>query len=186
MTVPRRLALAFLRSGAAPSMAHLHGTLLDHLLATEDLLRSWGASEELSRAGLCHAAYGTDGFSPHLLSWRRRGDLAALVGPDVEETVYFYAACDRSFLYPRLSGPGPVCCRDRFLDTTFEPSPSQLTDFVDLTLANEFEIAFGDAPSTGASVWPAWITALVDQMVNRASPGTRQAVARLVPSAVRP
>jgi hypothetical protein len=185
MTVPRRLALDFLRSGPATSISHRNGTLLDHLLATEALLRSWGSTETLSRAGLCHAAYGTDGFAPHLLSWRRRPDLAALVGADVEKTVYFYAACDRSVLYPQLPGAGPVHCRDRFLDTTLVPSAAQLTDFVDLTLANELEIALGDVPSTDPPVPPPWITALVDQMVDRASPAARRGVARLLPSAVR-
>jgi hypothetical protein len=182
MTVPRRRALAFLRSGPACSISHRHGTLLDHLLATGEILGAWGATEELRLAGLCHAAYGTDGFSPHLLSWRRRADLVAVVGTAVEETVYLYASCDRSFLYPQLSRSGPVVFRDRFLHTTFAPSDSQLSDFVDLTLANELEIARGDPPSSvlsdGPSAWPSWFTSLVDQMVHRASPGVRQALSR--------
>ena len=90
---------------------HLNGTLLEHLSATEGLLRSWGASEQLSLAGLVHAAYGTDGFAPFLLPWQNRRPLARVVGPAVEEIVYLYASCDRSSVYPQLSADGPVAFR---------------------------------------------------------------------------
>src|ERR1700684_4210904 len=109
MTVPRQRALDFLRSHAADTTTHLNGTLLDHLLATEGLLRAWGSSEGLCLAGLCHATYGTDGFAPCLAPWEDRTVLAAVIGGDVEDTVYFYASCDRSLLYPQLSRKGPVC-----------------------------------------------------------------------------
>jgi hypothetical protein len=59
-------------------MPHLRGTLFDHLVATEDLLRSWSADEDLCQAGLCHAAYGTDGFAPFLVPWDDRGLLVAV------------------------------------------------------------------------------------------------------------
>ncbi|HXQ75691.1 MAG TPA: hypothetical protein VN791_04280 [Acidimicrobiales bacterium] len=173
MTVPRELALEFLRSRSADTMTHLNGPLLDHLIATEELLRAWGASEELCLAGLCHATYGTDGFAPFLLPWDQRHVLAEVAGRDVEETVYLYASCDRSRLYPQLSGEGPVRFRDRFRDTTFEPSATQLRDFVDLTLANELEIALGSDARRKAppSARPAWIGPLVEQMEKRASTG---------------
>ena len=180
MTDRRRRALDFLLSRSADRVPHLNGNLLDHLVATEELLRGWGAPEGLCRAGLCHATYGTDGFAPNLLPVSDRAVLAAAVGTAVEETVYFYAACDRSFLYPQLPGRGPVLWRDRFLDVIVEPSATELRDFVDLTLANEIDVARGGPRAAGPIDLPPWIGPLVDQMGDRASPGVREGAAREV------
>ena len=136
----RSAALAFLDEHNAASVEHLQGTLLEHLLRVEDLLRRWGGSEALALAALCHATYGTDGFAPNLLELDGRDRLREVIGPEAEETVYFYASCDRAVVYPRLADD-PVRYRDRFTDTEFDATPSQMRDFVDLTVANEVEIA---------------------------------------------
>jgi len=180
---PHRSALDFLASRSAHEMPHLNGTLLAHLLATEELLRSWGSPEELCLAGLCHATYGTDGFDPFLVAPDDRGVLRAVVGAEVEETVYLYASCDRSVVYPQLAGDGPVRFRDRFRRRTVAVTDDQLRDFVDLTLANELEIAGHDE----ASEPPAWIGPLVALVERRASPGARRgAQDRLGGDRVRP
>jgi hypothetical protein len=147
-------------------------------------VRRWGCPDELCLAGLCHAAYGTDGFAPHLVSWRHRNVLAGAlgeVGVSVEEIVYLYCACDRSLLYPQLTGDAPVTFRDRFLDLTRALPEAPLGNFADLTLANELEIATagrdGDTPS---SRLPTWIGPLVQQMQHRASPGARRGALSLL------
>jgi hypothetical protein len=173
MTDPRQRALDFLGSRGADTISHLNGTLLDHLLATESILRGWGSGETLCLAGLCHAAYGTDGFAPHLVSWHDRHVLAAATGLEVEETVYLYASCDRSLVYRQLPGDGPVSFRDRFLGRTNLSSEAELRDFVDLTLANELEIAV--SASSGSEA-PPWFIALMDQIETRASPAARHGV----------
>ncbi len=167
---PHPAALDFLLSRWADEVPHLNGTLLAHLLATEELLRSWGSSEELCLAGLCHAVYGTDGFAPYLVPSDDRGVLPALVGAGVEETVYLYASCDRSVVYPQLAGDGPVLFRDRFRQQTVIPTDAQLRDFVDLTLANELDVA----GQVEASDPPGWIGPLVALMETRASPRARR------------
>jgi len=174
---PRDEALDFLRSHAAHTIAHLNGTLLAHLLATEALLRSWGASEDLCRAGLCHAAYGTDGFAPRLLPPDDRARLAQVVGEDVEEIVYRYASCDRAVVYPQLAGDGPVSFRDRFRDETVPATDAQIRAFVDLTLANELDVALSGRPRSAAP--PDWIAPFVGQLEHRASPRVRRAARRL-------
>jgi len=162
-------------------MPHLNGTLLDHLLATEELLCSWGSSPELCLAGLCHATYGTDGFAPFLVSWDDRPLLAEVVGVDVEAIVYLYAACDRGVVYPQLAGAGPVQFRDRFRRQTFEASGAELRDFADLTLANELDIALGDRGAAGAGAGaPGWIGPLVEQVQPRARPEARQGAMALL------
>jgi hypothetical protein len=181
---PRAAALDFLRSRSADAAPHVHSTLVDHLIGTERLLRRWGCRQELCLAGLCHAAYGTDGFAPHLVSWHQRDILAAAlgeVGPAVEEIVYFYASCDRSVLYPQIAADGPATFRDRFLGATFEPSELQLRDFADLTLANELDIATkGAGRVTKAADLPVWVGPLVEQMQRRASPRARRGALALV------
>jgi hypothetical protein len=167
-------------------MEHLNGTLLEHLMATEELLRSWDSPEDLCLAGLCHAAYGTDGFAPCLVSWHDRDVLVRAIGAAAEEKVYLYASCDRDLLYPQLSGAGPVMFRDRFLSRTLEPTDDQLQDFVDLTLANELEIAISGRTVAGTddarspSELPPWIVPLVGAMERRASPGVRRGSQRIL------
>ncbi|MGH9016375.1 MAG: DUF6817 domain-containing protein, partial [Acidimicrobiales bacterium] len=182
---PRRLALDFLLLHGADRVPHLQGTLLEHLLATESILATWGCPEGLRRAGLCHAAYGTDGFAPCLVPWSDRAVVAAAVGPAVEQTVYLYAACDRAVVYPQLAGgavrfdegadveldvdddPGrparerTVRFRDRFLgcDTELSATDVCLRTFVDLTLANEMEIAVGADGARPAPLWARWLVA---------------------------
>ena len=161
----RRRIVGFLCDRGAQAIPHPHGTLFEHLVGTEQLLRAWGCSDTVALGGLAHAVYGTDGFAPHLLEWSERHELVELAGADVEAIVYLYASCDRGATYPQLGKDGPVAFRDRFSDRTFEPSPAALQDFVDLTLANEIEIA---APGSGDPA-PPWLLDLVEQIQSRAS-----------------
>jgi hypothetical protein len=181
----RDVALDFLRTHEADTMPHLTGTLLEHLEATEDILRSWGSGEALCRAGLCHAAYGTDGFAPFLIARQDRHVLAEVVGERVENTIYLYASCDRGSVYPQFPGHGPVQFRDRWDERTVDVTDADLRDFADLTLANELEIALSAQAKSGASSelslnLSAWIKPLVEQMQDRASDAGRREAQRLL------
>jgi hypothetical protein len=158
MDADRIRALRWLEDAGAREIVHLNGTLLDHLQGTEQLLRNWGAAEALALAGLCHAVYGTDGFAPRLLELSDRSILTGLIGEDAESIVYFYASCDRSFLYGQVGAPGVPVFRVRFTAAEFVPSETQLRSFAELTFANELEIL-----STAAT----------------SAPGDRAALARL-------
>jgi hypothetical protein len=172
MAAPRSTVLAFLRRRSAHEIPHLHGTLLEHLVATETLLRVWGADPTLCQAGLCHATYGTDGFAPFLVDPGQRTVLRDVVGADVEKMVYGYASCDRAAVYPQLPGHGPVHFRDRFTGVSAVMDEADLRAFVDLTVANECEVA-GLADRCDGSPPPAWLQELVQPMSQRASPGIR-------------
>jgi hypothetical protein len=153
-------ALQLLLDRGAEAVQHLNGHLLDHLQRTERLLADWGAPEALSIAGLCHACYGTDGFTLALLGPDEREVLTNAVGPEVERIVYFYASCDRDFLYPQIGLRGPTTFRDRFTGEVLTPSGEQLRAFVDLTLANEADVAIVSTPSADV---PDWFITLVRQ-----------------------
>nr|WP_315892718.1 S1 RNA-binding domain-containing protein [Streptomyces sp. P9(2023)] len=120
-------------------MDHPGGSLLAHLDRVEARLAAWGARDALRLAGLCHAFYGTDGFAEHLLPLAGRDVLAAAIGEEAEELVYFYASCDRDVSYPELGNENGLF-RDRFTGGTFTPTEQQRRDFAELTAANELDV----------------------------------------------
>jgi hypothetical protein len=168
----RSAALEFLRHHDTATTPHLFGDLLTHLSGVEDLVRAWGGSDLLALAALGHATYGTHGFEPHLLELRDRPVLAATIGTEAEAFVYFYASCDRDAFYPQLESPdttlGDLHFRDRFEGVDLAPSAEQVTNFVDLTYANEVELAA--ASPGGAAEWT-WLADFCRRTRRWASPG---------------
>lgn len=163
----RQSAAAFLVRQGAAVIPHRNGSLLDHLEGTEGLLRDWECSETVALAGLCHAAYGTDGFVTFLVSLDRRWELGEVVGPEVEALVYLYASCDREFVYPGLREGVAPAFRDRFNGQVFEPGEHQLRAFIDITLANETDVGM---VGPGVLDPPGWLPSLFEQI------GTERAI----------
>jgi hypothetical protein len=168
----RPAALAFLRDQGADTTPHLFGDLLTHLLGVEALARAWGGSELLALAALGHATYGTDGFEPLLRELDRRSVLADAIGPDAEAFVYLYASCDRGQFYPQLTSSdpdlSPLSFRDRFTAHERVLRPEDVTRFVDLTLANDVELA---ASSPGGPAEWTWLAEFCRDVRDWASPG---------------
>lgn len=133
-------AIALLMAHGAETIEHPGGTLLNHLRRVSSQLGEWGASPTVQAAGLCHAFYGTDGFPTALLDLSQRAELAAVIGDEAEELVYFYCSCDREFTYPRLEALDGVF-RDRFDQREFVPTPERRREFVEITVVNELDIA---------------------------------------------
>jgi len=167
----RTAAIAFLRRHGADTTPHFFGDLLSHLVGVEALVRAWGGSDLLALAALGHATYGTDGFAPYILELDLRAELADTIGPEAEALVYFYASCDRARFYPQLSAPGTdlgdLRFPDRFTGTECVPSAEYVRLFVDLTLANEAELAAA-APG-GPGEW-AWLADFCRDTARWASP----------------
>ncbi|GHE27992.1 hypothetical protein CP980_03550 [Streptomyces vinaceus] len=164
-------ALALLRELGAGDLDHPGGSLLAHLERVHARLGVWGARPALRLAGLCHAFYGTDGFATALLPVGRRAELAAVIGAEAEEIVYFYASCDRAASYPTLASDVPCgagahteaaaaeadadadaaddeavssgapAFRDRFTGHVHCPGRQPRRDFAELTAANELDLA---------------------------------------------
>ncbi len=137
---PAAQAVGFLRELGAEQIAHPGGTLLAHLCRVYRLLAAWEARPALRLAGLCHAAYGTDGFPTALLSLDRRAELARVIGPEAEEIVHVYAAMDRKATYPGLAAPDAVF-HDRFTGRARTVLRSRCEDLAELTAANELDLA---------------------------------------------
>jgi len=153
----REAMIGFLAEHKTATTPHVFGDLLTHLLGVEALVRNWGGSDALALVALGHAAYGTDGFPPHLLEVAERATLAAIMGEEGEGCVYFYASCDRSFFYPQLEDPrieaAQLRFRDRFTGAELVPSPDLVAMFVDLTYANEAELAATSPGGPGEWTW---------------------------------
>ncbi|MFF0792607.1 DUF6817 domain-containing protein [Streptomyces spiralis] len=131
----------FLCARGADRMPHPGGTLLDHLRRVARLLSAWGAEPAIQLAGLCHAAYGTDGFDGSLLDTvEARGVLSELIGDRAEALVYLYASCDRAAVYPRLGSGRPVAFRDRFTSREHMPAEADVRAFAEMTAANELDV----------------------------------------------
>lgn len=169
--VGRRERVAqFLHERGADQIDHLNGTLFDHLERTELLLRRWGCSEVVSIAGLSHAVYGTDGFPRALVALENRDVFTEAAGFHVEALVYLYASCDRGFVYPRLRNGVRMEFRDRFCGRTFLPAKPDLRDFVDLTLANEFDVG---VVGPKAAEPPEWLWTMFNHFQHLASEPVR-------------
>ncbi len=132
-------AEALLVTRDAQSLDHPGGTLLEHLRRVGEQLADWGASREVQLAGLCHAAYGTDGFPVSLLDRDQRGTLREAIGMHAEELVYLYASCDRDKVYPQLDQAN-VYFHDRFTGLRTRPDRKSLQAFVEITAANELDV----------------------------------------------
>jgi hypothetical protein len=168
----RAATITFLRAHGADTTPHIFGDLLEHLIGVEELVRTWGGSDPLALAALGHATYGTHGFEPHLLELDQRSLLAGTIGEEAEALVYFYASCDREAFYPQLTAADTSLAdlqfRDRFTGAEFAPTSEDVRLFVDLTFANEAELA-ATAPG-GPAEW-LWLADFCREARRWASPG---------------
>jgi hypothetical protein len=153
----RDAAIEFLRRHGAATTPHIFGDLLSHLLGVETIVRSWGGSDTVALAALGHATYGTHGFEPYILERDQRSELVDAIGPEAEALVYFYASCDRDAFYPQLTSsltdPGELRFVDRFAAKSSTPSVEDVTLFVDLTFANEVELAVASPGGPAGWTW---------------------------------
>lgn len=147
-----RPASQLLRQRNADDIEHPGGNLLQHLARTADLLESWQATPAVVLAGLCHAAYGTDGFAVALFELDERDLLQQVIGREAEALVYRYAACDRGFTYAAAIG-GVFGYRDRFTGDEVRLPAAVQAGFVDMTFANELDL-YDHSSEFRTTVWP--------------------------------
>ena len=151
----------------ADELDHAGGTLYVHLHRVAKRLRALGASDTLVIAGLAHAAYGTDGFPTHLFDWQQeRPVLEAVIGPEAEQLVYRYGACERETTWRDLAEHHTVT--DRFTGTSEELSGAELREFVDLTIVNELDV-LDHAPQLAGKLRP-YLQELIPRWQSLASP----------------
>jgi hypothetical protein len=74
---------------------HSGRTLYQHLVGTHDLLKAWGADEDLCHAGLFHSIYGTRRFRHRSWPLSDRNTIKELIGFWPETLVYMFCVIDR-------------------------------------------------------------------------------------------
>lgn len=129
---------AWLRERGTGTIPHPGGTLYTHLCRVQERLADLGYGADVQKAGLTHAAYGTDGFDLALLDRRNRATLRVLIGEAAETLVYRYGACDRDRSWPGLATTGEVT--DRFTGQVIRLDAHQLRPFIDLSVVNELDV----------------------------------------------
>jgi hypothetical protein len=133
--------VGWLRDHDAGRIEHPGGSLLDHLVRTHAKLCMWSLDQDVCLAGLCHAAYGTDGFATALLNTEARPVLTELIGQRAEYLAYLYGSCDRGLTYPTFRSPGSdIAIVDRFTGGHSDPVAADLIAFCHITIANELDV----------------------------------------------
>lgn len=132
-----RSLIAFLRSQSAAAASHGGGrTLLEHLIATCDIVGRWQQPVWLAHAALIHSIYGTDAYRRQLVPFSRREEVAAIAGERAERLAYLFSMAPRGLLlagtYRWARG---IPLRDG-ADAVAPPTRAELDSLVLLHMAN--------------------------------------------------
>lgn len=134
----------FLVSLGTAEVAHTGHDFLTHLKAVQGVLEDAGADPEISRAGLFHSIYGTEGFQDFSLPLEERAQVRALLGDRAEFTAYCNCVMDRSTLDAAVAsavagGGDNFEIRDREGNPPIALTRAQLTDLSELHLFDWLE-----------------------------------------------
>lgn len=93
-------AVQFLQANGCREIPHANGkNLLEHLLATAELLHSWDLSDSVVLAGMLHSVYGTSAFKrPQVLKIERDVVLQNF-GQECESLVHLFSILDRRLFW---------------------------------------------------------------------------------------
>jgi hypothetical protein len=133
------LLAQFLEELGARERPHTTHTLFDHLVRTAAILKRWGASAQLWKAGLFHSCYGTEFFREALLPWAERDRVIALVGAECEATARLFCVLDRDSVYRALERGEPYVVDTIKPKGVADVSAAGLSDLVWILWANVLE-----------------------------------------------
>ena len=130
-------------SGAA-NTRHSGRTLLEHLMNTHGILKSFGASGEVCAAGALHSIYGTTVFGHESLSIKDRPLVRYVIGKRAERLVYLFCRAPRPFETFKNEGTYYLST----LDGDIAVTKQELRDLTLVAAANMFEqmLSSADTP----------------------------------------
>ena len=134
----------------------------EHLKGVQAVLRYWDAPIHLTKAGLFHSIYGTEGFQGFALPLTQRAAIQSLIGPEAEKLAFVFCMIDRSTLdqtvmeyYSNYTQFGKsnkknnvvfhLRARPELGRFPIELTKDEWMDFVELTLADWLEQVEGAA-----------------------------------------
>jgi hypothetical protein len=136
---PPNSVISFLKELGADKIEHrANRYLLEHLIATFDLLSTWQHEQPITVAGLMHSIYGTAAFKTACLLPAERQRVRAIIGDEAERLAYLFSAMDRDRFLDTL---GSNLIVSRFGDGTIEISDADTRIMCEILFANELDLA---------------------------------------------
>lgn len=132
-----------------------------HLKGVQSVLRFWKAPDHLTKAGLFHSIYGTEGFQGFSLPLSERPAIQSLIGTKAEQLCFIFCMVDRSTVDQTVLDWSPQVPLNATYTFYARPElgrfPLQLSkdewlDFLELTLADWLEQVEG-AASKASSIF---------------------------------
>jgi hypothetical protein len=123
----------------AGDTAHSRASLVEHLVATYLILRSWRCGVELATAGLFHSVYGTGSFHLPLLSLDDRRVLAELIGERAERLAFLFCVATKDSLFANVARQDELSVSSNRSGDILTISRGELQDLLTLDLANALE-----------------------------------------------
>lgn len=99
----------FLIGLGTDEISHTGHDFLTHLKSVQSMLSEAGSDIEVTRAGLFHSIYGTEGFQDFTLSLDERVRVRAVIGERAEFTVFCNCVMDRSTFDAAIMVAGESC-----------------------------------------------------------------------------
>lgn len=127
----------------------------EHLQGVQAVLRGWNSPDYLTKAGLFHSIYGTEGFQGFALPLSERGGVQSLIGENAERLSWIFCMADRTDVdQSALTWTPTSCSSDRRYVFRSRPELGRFElvldrdewlDFIELTLADWLEQVEGAA-----------------------------------------
>jgi hypothetical protein len=156
----------------ASSLEHNNGTLLSHLVGVWRVLRTGGATEAVSRAGLIHSAYSTQFFHSPILEPDQRRATARIFGEEAENLAWLFCKLDRPALWEQRPVGGfttEVEAREHLGRTIARLDPQTAEVLLAIECANFIDQGY---PGKSMGTFHAWASNLTDRGVNLVFPAT--------------
>jgi hypothetical protein len=145
----------------AQDIPHGRVNLLVHLTGVGVLLTEWGLKDEVIRAGLFHAAYGSESY-PGLCLPVSRTSLTEIIGKRPEQLVYWYCAATPASVEHSIRFGNSLWLWNRFEEIPITVQESDFRDLLWLYFANIVEqdgrvlAEDGILPQEAAQYAPVW------------------------------
>ena len=118
------------------SLSHSHGTLIEHLEKTYELLKQWNNPDYVCLAGLFHSIYGTQIYTKQTLGLEQRDVIKKAIGVEAEYLAYLFCIMDRRYFYSHLNSQKLRCLPDGNYILISEENKRNLSEIL---VANELE-----------------------------------------------
>lgn len=99
MQLRRSILIHYLKSKGIEQIKHIkNGSLLDHFLRVETILKEWELDESVALFALAHSIYGTTAFKTKLVNLEERDAVQKIVGTECEKLIYLFSILQRETL----------------------------------------------------------------------------------------